>query len=73
MKTSSVANEFRAEGRIEERQAKLKRILTKRLGDIPIALIAAIDSTDDASVLDDWFDSSLEAASFDDMKARMRV
>ena len=89
MKTSSVADEWRAEGReegrklgreqgielgrVETQRRTLKRLVSKRFGILPTELLAAIDSTDDASVLDDRFDDSLEAASFDDMKLRMRI
>ena len=89
VKTSSVANEWRAEGReegrklgreqgielgrVETQRRTLKRLISKRFGILPTELLAAIDSTDDASVLDDRFDDSLEAASFDDMKLGMRI
>jgi len=76
VKTSRQADEWRAEGREEgremERRDKLKRILSKRFGIIPVELVATIDSTDDASMLDEWFDSSLDAVGFDDMRARMQ-
>ena len=77
MKTSSVVEEWRAEGReegrIEERQGKLKRVLTKRFGTPPVEVISAIDSTDDAVLLDRWFDFSLDADRLADMRQRMEI
>ena len=61
MKTSSVANEWRAEGRTENQRENLRFVIRDRFGSVPDAIAEAIRATTDMQTLERWFGLSLRS------------
>ena len=82
MKTSAVANEWRAEGRTEGRtegraegrQSKVLRLLERRFGDaLPDELRGAVIAEADLERLDRWFDAAIDAKSLAEFRTLAAV
>ncbi len=74
VKVSQQVLEWQAEARVETQRENLQRVLEKRCkAPVPRDLAAAIQATQDMSVLSRWFDAALEASTFDEFRAAAQL